>query len=167
MRYGLRSVYYATPTATGGYNAPVRLPGGVAVTLNAMTNTITRKSVTGNASPATITLYGYDGRLEITSLPISFFADVMQVAGGVDYIRDITISAGTALLFEITGDTAERHVYYNTIFTPAGVTSKTKTKSVSINNEIIPIICRSSERGIRRILRPGDSGYNDFFNEVQ
>lgn len=150
IKYGLSNCYYAVGTPGSGntmtYGTPVRLPGGVSLSLdqNGGQTTFYADNVAywvGNANN------GYTGSLELARVPESFETDVLGNVlddNGVSVEDAKAASVHFALLFQFEGDsTATRHVMYNCVASRPAVSGSTKEDTIEPQTETLDLTCTS------------------------
>ena len=146
IKYGLKSVYYATATiASNGsatYATPVALPGAVSLSLSPQGDT--NKFYADNIAYWTgISNTGYEGDLEVARLTDAFKTDVLGFVADDKYVLLEDANAEPkhfALLFQFEGDQkATRHVIYNCTATRADTAGSTKNESIEPQTESVTI----------------------------
>ena len=150
IKYGLSNCYYAVGTPgsdnTMSYGTPVRLPGGVSLSLdqNGGQTTFYADNVAywvGNANN------GYTGSLELARVPESFETDVLGNVlddNGVSVEDAKAASVHFALLFQFEGDaSATRHVMYNCVASRPAVSGSTKEDTIEPQTETLDLTCTS------------------------
>lgn len=174
VKYGLKNVYYAVVTESGGavsYGTPTAMPGAVNLTLSAA-----GENVSFYADDQVYfeenTNNGYDGSLELALIPDAFRTDVL--GDTVDNNGAIIENANAvvkkfALMFEFDGDAKKtRHVLYSAFPTRPNVEGSTKTntkepKTETMNISVRPAIDTSD---VRAKVMQGETGYDTFFSAV-
>lgn len=136
VQFGLKNVHYATYTVNEGvitYDTPVKVPGGVSLTLTPrgeMTEFYADDMLYYSASNN----QGYDGALSIANVPEQFAIDCLgEEKDETDMVltEKATLKGKPfALLFEFDGDVkATRHVLYNCTANRPTLTGNTKTNT--------------------------------------
>lgn len=146
IKYGLKNVYYAVATiASDGsatYATPVAIPGAVSLSLEPQGEN-TPFYADNIAYWIGVANNGYEGDLEIASVPDSFKTDVLgyKTSGNGLYVEDANAGAiHFALLFQFEGDVkATRHVMYNCTATRAAAAGNTKGENVEPQTETMTI----------------------------
>lgn len=175
IKYGLRNVYYAVATAgTGGaltYGTPVRIPGGVNLSISAE----------GENNPfyaddviyySTYANNGYSGTLEVALIPDSFYTDVLAMTAGADGVVVEKANAEPkefALMFEFQGDAAAtRHCLFRCSCSRPDVTGATKEANVEPQTETlnITVMPRVDDYVVKARCPEGATAYADWFNAV-
>jgi len=178
IEYGLSNVYYAPLTydstaQTYTYANPVPIPGGVSVAFDP----------TGDANPfyADNNVYfnvktnaGYEGDLEIATIPESFRTDILgeKVIDGMLVENSDAQGSEFALLFQFEGDVSgKRHVFYRCSAQRPSVGSSTKKGSTTPNTSSLTITCmaRENDHNIKSSLLESANAtrYNNWFKAVQ
>lgn len=177
IKYGLSNVYYAVATeGTGGaltYGTPVRLPGGVSLSLDA--------SGDSNEFYADNVLYfqttannGYEGDLELALIPDAFRTDVLgetldATNGFYSEYANATVKE-FALLFQFEGDeSATRHCLYRCTASRPSVSGQTKEASVEPQTESFTITAmpRINDNLVKSRCPSTATAYANWFSEVQ
>ena len=120
VEFGLRNAHYAIATVEEGtgkisFDAPVKLPGAVSLTLDASGDLVRFKAddVDYYTNPNN---QGYEGTLTLARIPESFKKDILgeeQTEGGVMVENSDAQTQRFAIMFEFQGDKkATRHVMY-------------------------------------------------------
>lgn len=118
VKFGLKNVYYAVATESGGvvsYGTPVSWPGGVSLSL----------SPVGEVTPfvaddieyiLSVGNNGYDGSLEVALIPDAFKVSCLGESLDTKNVQFETSTAepvSFALMFEVNGDSTQtKHVLY-------------------------------------------------------
>lgn len=174
VKFGLKNVYYAVVTESGGavsYGTPVAMPGAVNLALSAV-----GENVTFHADDQIYfeenTNNGYDGSLEVALIPDSFRTDVLgdtvDANGAIIENANATVKK-CALMFEFDGDAKKtRHVLYSVLPTRPNVEGATKTntkepKTESMNIAVRPALDTSD---VKAKVKQGETGYDTFFSAV-
>ena len=151
VKYGLTNVYYAKATDDGTgeltYSTPVRILGGVNLSLDASgeTNTFYADNIAFFTSTAN---NGYQGDLEVALLPDSFRVDILgeelDQANGI-YVEKANVpTVEFALLFQFEGDeSATRHCLYRCVASRPAVSGSTKEESIEPQTESLTITAMS------------------------
>lgn len=176
INYGLKNCYYAKVTNTDGtitYGTPVALPGAINISLK---KNFERTPVAADDDPeyAVVTENkGYEGDLELTNIPQSFYTDClgMTVDGSTIIEKDSDRPSYFALLFEFDGDVKKRrHVLYNCLATPNDIESGTKGDKAEAKTKKITITAtKAKDTGIIKRSTTTNDGtvYESWFTEVQ
>lgn len=182
IKYGVKNVFYAIAhidetTGAATYDAPVRLPGAVNLSMEASGENTTFYADNiaywvGNGNA------GYSGTLELAVIPDDFRTAVLGdvVDDNNIIVEDLNASiAHFALLFQFEGDEkAVRHVMYNCTATRPAESGSTKTESIEPQTETIniaatSIYCASLDTDIvkaRTSASTAKADYDDWFTEV-
>ena len=142
IRYGLSNVHYAVLTegASDSYAAPVAIPGAVSISMSPVGETTV--FIADNVEYyIAVENNGYDGTLEIATIPEAFQKDVMgEVADtkNVVFEKSVAVPKHFALLFEFEGDANKiKHVLYKCLSTRANIdgtaTNKKEIKTSTLN----------------------------------
>lgn len=177
VTFGLKNAYYATITEALGvitYGTPTKIPGSVSITLDPrgdMTefyaDDILYYSAENNQ--------GYDGSLEIATIPQSFATEVLgEELEATDKVLTEKSSATTkpfALMFEFDGDVkATRHLLYNCSASRPSLASSTKTSSKEPNVNALTFIAspRATDYFVKTKTTPEttEGVYNAWYTEV-
>ena len=181
INYGLKSVYVAKRTDTGGvitYDTPVAVPYARSTDMSPEGD-ITKVFADNIQIYTAVSNQGYSGSLVFTNIP-AFFKE--------EYLGDIVSSEGIlvedgdaqpqpfALLFQFENDVkATRHIFYNCIATRPNVASNTKEQSITANDDTLTVEARPDTlvvagynlvKGIAN-QDTDASAYNDWFTTVQ
>ena len=147
VKFGLTNVYYAKGTDDGTgeltYSTPVRILGGVNLSLDASgeTNTFYADNIAFFTSTAN---NGYQGDLEVALLPDSFRTDILgeelDQTNGI-YVEKANVpTVEFALLFQFEGDeSATRHCLYRCVASRPAVSGSTKEESIEPQTESLTI----------------------------
>ena len=141
ISYGLKNLYYAKVTNTGGtitYGTPVALPGAKEMSLepSGEPTTIWADDVQYVVIPSA---GGYEGSVTVLDVPESFYTDILGMhkdTNDVLYESDNDTLAQFALLGEtieydsVNGPTKKRFVFYNCTAEKAPTTASTKEEEV-------------------------------------
>lgn len=179
IEYGLCNVYYAViekydDTAKKyTYGTPVHIPGAVNVSFSAK----------GDSNPFyadnivyhdTKTNAGYEGDLEIATIPDSFRTDILGevVIDGMLVENSDAQAKEFALMFQFEGDaTGKRHVFYRCSSGRPDVASKTKEESTTPNTNTLSITCmaRENDHHVKSSLlaSKNETRYNKWYETVQ
>ena len=150
IKYGLKSVYYATCSiGTNGaatYGTPKAFPGAVNISLDAQGD-ITNFYADDIVYWAGANNNGYQGDLEMALITDDFRKDILGEAADGKSVMVESVNANPqhfALLFEFTEDTgARRHVFYNCVANRPSVAGSTKGESIDPQTETVNISCMS------------------------
>lgn len=153
IEFGLCSVYYAVITGYDAqtkkytYATPVPIPGGVSVTFSASgdsnpfyADNIVYFNVKTNA--------GYEGDLEIATIPDSFKIDVLGEVEIDGMLAENADAQGKefALMFQFEGDVScRRHVMYRCSAGRPDIASSTREGSTTPNTSKLTITCMARE----------------------
>lgn len=170
IKFGLRSVHYATITISSGtitYGTPVALPGAVTLSLS--------QAGEKNDFYADDMIYfsqaannGYTGTLELADLPASFKEDILKQTVDTKsvYIEDADqIPANFALGFEIQGDEKGRRTWlYNCSVSRPNIDAQTKEASITPNTVTLDltVMPRETDRAIKAELEDSTSTHTDY-----
>lgn len=158
VTYGLKNVHYATYTEVDGvitYDAPVKIPGGIEISLDPRGDMIEfyADDMLYYSAPNN---QGYDGTLSIANIPDSFATDVLgeqkDADDGVVHESSNDKPKPFALLFEFDGDkNAVRHVMYNCSANRPAIGSSTKTNSTEPNTNELTFVAspRSTDQKVK------------------
>lgn len=153
IEYGLTNVFYApiekydATAQKYTYKTPKRLSGGVKVSFDAK----------GDTNPFyadnivffnTKTNAGYEGDLEIATIPDAFRVDILGEQEIDGMLVENSDAQGTefALMFQFEGDASgKRHIMYRCSATRPSVASSTKEESTSPNTNTLTITCMARE----------------------
>lgn len=174
IKYGLRNVYYAVATAGEGgaltYGTPVRIPGGVNLSLSAegenepfYADDIIYYSSTANN--------GYSGTLEIALVPDSFYTDVLGMTNtdGVLVEKADVEPKEFALLFEFQGDvSATRHALFRCACSRPDVAGATKEANKTPQTETlnITVMPRVNDMVVKARAGADATAYATWFSAV-
>lgn len=177
IKYGLKSVYYATATiATDGsatYGTPVALPGAVSLSMEPQgeMNPFYADNIVYYTS---VSNSGYEGSLELAKFPESFLKDVLGYTVGSNGVLYEDANAGAthfALLFQFEGDvSAKRHAFYNCTATRPGVSGSTKEATIDPQTETVDITATTvyalTKDIVKGSVNTGDTAYDTWFSSV-
>lgn len=144
VAFGLKNVHYVPldiKDSVAKFGTPIRLPGGVELTLDPRGDLI-EFYADDMLYYAASNNQGYDGTLSIANIPEQFAIDALgeQLDETDGVLNEIADAKGKpfALLFEFDGDVkATRHIMYNCSASRPTLASKTKTNSAEPNtNEL-------------------------------
>lgn len=177
VRYGLKEVYYAKLTISGGtpsYDTPVAMPGAVSLELSPEGDTYT-KYADNIAYFVKAVNNGYSGTLEMTVLPDTFrtaiLGEQVGTTNAVMYeVSDVT-TAPFALLFQFEGDdAATRYALYNCVAQRPGISGATVEDSMEVQDESLDLtvspVTYNSENIIKGRALYGDTAYSSWFSAV-
>ncbi|WP_191556449.1 major tail protein [Metabacillus idriensis] len=179
VTFGLENVHYAPYTETAGtitYETPIRIPGGVEITLDPR----------GELSEfyADNLLYyvansnqGYDGTLNIANIPEQFAIDALgeekDEDDGVITERADAKQKPFALLFEFDGDVkAVRHVLFNCTANRPSISSSTKTNTQEPNTNELSFVSSPITIDGKKVVKTKTSlstpaaVYDDWYTKV-
>lgn len=153
IEYGLCNVYYAVITGYDPetkkytYGTPIPIPGGVSVTFSASgdsnpfyADNIVYFNVKTNA--------GYEGDLEIATIPDSFRTSVLGEVEIDGMLAENADAQGKefALMFQFEGDASgKRHVMYRCSAGRPDIASSTREGSTTPNTNKLTITCMARE----------------------
>lgn len=174
IKYGLRNVYYAVATSDAEgvltYATPVRIPGGVNLSLSAegeddpfyADDVVYFRSRSNN---------GYSGTLEVAILPETFYTDVLRMTAtdGVMVEHANAEPAEFALLFEFQGDDkATRHALLRCSCSRPDVAGATKEASVTPQTVTLNISAmpRINDYVVKARCEEGATAYAGWFTAV-
>ena len=154
VKYGLKSVYYATVTfandGTPTFATPVAIPGAVDMSLSKSGDTYQFYADDGvyfEVADGDV----YEGDLEMALIPDGFRTAVLNESTDS---KNVMFEGATdtkvhfALLFEFTGDVnAIRHVLYNCTAYESEIAGTTKGESIEVKTEKIHIKARALPNG--------------------
>jgi phi13 family phage major tail protein len=151
VKYGLKNVHYSklTEGETDTYATPVRIPGAVNISLSPVGDTTPFVAddedfftVVGNN--------GYDGTLEIATVPESFAKDILgeaEDANGVAFESKDAAPQHFALLFEFDGDVNKtKHLFYKCLATRPNVEGSATTNK-EVKTSTLNLTCRPNSAG--------------------
>ena len=176
VRYGLKSVYYATVTVSGStvtYGTPVSWPGAVSLTLDPAGED-PGKFYADDVNYFTIpgTDDGYTGTLETALIPDSFLTNCLGYKAdnnGNIYEDAPEEPSPFALLFEFTGDDKQiRHVIYNCLAGRPSVSGQTKGNTISVQTESISIVASPAvdTNVVKMKCDPSGANYSTWYSAV-
>lgn len=177
VTYGLKNVHYATFTNTDGvitYDTPVKIPGAVDLTIEP------RGEVVEFYADDILYYYaetndGYDGTINIATIPQSFEIDVLgetlDETDGVQTERANAEKKPFALLFEFDGDVkAVRHVLYSCKANRPSKSSSTKTNTKEPNTNELTFVSSPRETDLavktKTTETTSQAVYNDWYKAV-
>lgn len=167
-RYGLKNCYYCIK----GESTPKRLPGAVALNLTANVDIITRTTSDGIEIPLSVDDKGYDGSLELATIPETFLSDIMGIyrddnnvmCRGRHKIKLFT------LLFETKGSKKIRYSLQSCYCNVPDFETSTEEEKPSIAVEkigikVIPYPCNNT---IIKVISERDNPavYQDWFKKI-
>ena len=177
VRYGLKNVYYATLTITGGvpsYGTPVAMPGAVSLELSPEGDTYT-KYADNTAYFVKALNNGYSGTMELTVLPDTFRTSVLgeqtSTTNSILYETSDITTTPFALLFQFEGDDkATRYALYNCIAQRPGINGATLEDSMEVQDESLDLTVSPILHGTENIIKGralyGDTAYASWFSAV-
>lgn len=178
IEYGLCNVYYAplsydTALKKYTYETPVPIPGGVSVSFDP----------SGDANPFyadNIVFYnvktnaGYEGDLEIATIPDSFRTDILgeKIIDGMLVENSDAQGKEFALMFQFEGDVSgKRFVFYRCSAQRPTIASSTKEESTTPNTNTLTLTCmaRENDHNIKSSLLESQNKdrYGKWFTAVQ
>lgn len=177
VKFGLRNVYYAKATISGGtytYDTPVALNGAVSLSTSA----------TGERTPfyaddieyfVSNSNQGYEGELEVALLTDAFKTDILGMTadnnGALVENADDTPSH-FALGFEVQGDDTPRRVwFYDCTASRPTDAANTKEATTTPQTDTLPLTIspRSSDRAVKVVMtktQANETAFNGFFSQV-
>ena len=179
IEYGLSNVYYAPITKYDDakkeytYGTPVHIPGAVNVSFSAKgdTNPFYADNIVFHD---TKTNAGYEGDLEIATIPDSFRTAILgeKIIDGMLVENSDAQGCEFALMFQFEGDvTGKRHIFYRCSSGRPDVASKTKEESTTPNTNTLSITCmaRENDHNVKSSLLESQNKerYGKWFTEVQ
>lgn len=178
IQFGLRNVYYAKITATAEdgtptYGTPVRIPGGVNLSLSA-------EGGSDNPFYADDIIYfnsfsnnGYTGSLEVAMLPASFYTDILgdtvDATTGIRAEKADATPSEFALFFEFQGDkNATRHCSLRCSCNRPEITGATKEDNITPQTTTVDITSmpRLNDQAVIYHCERGAAAYDTWFNAV-
>lgn len=159
VQFGLKNVHYAKLTITyssGTYSyawgTPVRINGGVNLSLQEKGG-ISTFYADNIAYFRAIASNGYSGELEIAHIPDSMYTDIWgETLHGTDKTlleKDNDTTSSFALLFQIDGDQNDNlYVLYNCDASKPNIASGTKTDSAEPKTQTLSIDASPLQTGI-------------------
>ncbi|MFJ3389544.1 major tail protein [Lysinibacillus sp. NPDC086135] len=174
--FGLTNVHYATferdPDGSYKYDTPVRIEGGVSLTLNPVGDEAKFYADNG-VYFSRFANNGYEGTLNIAMITDKLRTEVLgekMVNGGFLETADAR-PKDVALMFEVDGDaTQTRFVYYNCAVARPTQTANTVAESIEIEGQELTFTAkpRLNDKAIR--WNTGDATeatiYDNFFKAV-
>ena len=170
IRYGLKNCYYCVK----GEETPKRLPGAVNLSLTADIDVITKKTATGIEFPIAVNDNGYDGSLEIATIPETFASDILGIYRDENNVlcRRKQQLKMFALLFEISGTEKIRYSLQNCYciipdLESSTIADKPEVNTSKINIKVIPCPC-DTEKAIIKQIKEKDNPtiFKDWFNKI-
>ncbi|MED4354071.1 phage tail protein [Schinkia azotoformans] len=177
VQYGLKNVHFATYTVNAGvitYATPVKIPGGVSLTLNPRgelvefyADDMLYYSASNNQ--------GYDGTLSIATIPQQFAIDALgeelDETDGVLTEKSSGKGKPFCLLFEFDGDhKATRHVLYSCTANRPNVTGNTKTNTAEPQPSELTFVASPRETDLavktKTTATTTDAIYNAWYTSV-
>lgn len=175
IKYGLKNVHYAKATYDSKtekykYDAPVRIPGAVNLSMSSKATIDNFYADDGiyatiNSNP------GYEGSAEFALLPESFKKDVLgeEGASGITLENSDALVSDFALLFEFKGDKKKtRHIFYRTSCTRPDIAGQTTEEKNSPQTEKLNLTAakRLNDGYIHASVAEGTSLYDDWYTAV-
>lgn len=177
VKFGLRNVYYAKETNTGGtitYATPVKIEGAVSLSLEPAGDT-TPFYADDTAFFVASANNGYSGELNIAMIPDSFKKDILGMSedsnGALIENADDKIHE-FALGFEVQGDDKPRRTWlYHCTVSRAKDEAKTTEASVEPSTDTLTITAmpRTSDYAVKVVMTKNsqnESAFNSFFSTV-
>lgn len=174
VQFGLRNVYIATVTVSGGtvtYGTPFQLPGAVNLSLspegeeNVFYADDSRYYVISTNA-------GYSGTLEIAQVTEKFATDILGYIkdqnNNLIEDKDVQPSA-MAIMFEVQQDTSgKRYVFYNVTVGRADVSAATTEDSTEVQTATLDITCGAAvDTGyVKMYTTDTSTNYNTWFSAV-
>ena len=138
VKYNLKNVHYAVAT-TGGYSAPVAIPGAVNLTLDPQGDDYIFYA-DGIRYFEYHTNNGYSGSLEMALIPEDFKTSILgevSSSGKIFEVDDVQV-VNFALGFQIDGDANDNLFwFYNCSASRPDVAGQTKEESIEVNTETL------------------------------
>ena len=138
VKYNLKNVHYAVAT-TGGYSAPVAIPGAVNLTLDPQGEDYVFYA-DGIRYFEYHTNNGYSGTLEMAMIPEVFKTSILGevLSGGKVWEIDDVKNVNFALGFQIDGDANDNLFwFYNCSASRPSVSGATKEDSIEVQTETL------------------------------
>lgn len=165
VKYGLKNVHYAVITEGSGgaitYGTPVAIPGAVNLSLAAQGET-TEFYADNVKYYAVAANQGYQGDLEVATIPEAFRTDVLGET--LDSTKKILIEHSDvdpkpfALMFEFDGDKkAVRHVLYYCNVSRPSLTGSTTTSSKEPATDSMTITAIPLASGVVKASTTGET----------
>ena len=175
VEYGLQSVHYAIATIDPStqavtYGTPVAIPG--AVNLNMEQSGDSNIFYADNRAYFTsFSAAGYEGDLEIATVPESFLIDVLGYTKDGDMLVENTnaVNKQFALLFEFSGDSqSTRHVLYLCTASRPAIGSETTGENVEVKTRTLNLTAAARPDNHNIYARAGkdDTRYESWFTSV-
>lgn len=178
VKYGLKNVYYAVLTESGGvitYGTPKAIKGAVNLSLDP-TGDATNFFADDSKYYAVTNNSGYSGSIEFALIPDGFKADIFGYSADTNGVvfEDAEVEPERfALLFEFDGDANKtRHAIYDcTCSRPSlasGTTTETKEpQTETLNLTVSPLpIDSNGKRLVKSKCVEGDTEYSGWFSAV-
>lgn len=174
--YGFSNVYVAFIKEDGSYEKPVRIPGGVEVSLSPEGEQYTKYAddiafVTINSNT------GYKGDITITNLPKDINAKMLGFkvdSTGAEVEVSDAVPTSFALMFEVKGDHhARRNVFYKCTANRSDISAKTKEEKLDSADTKLEITVGAKEFNNVAVVRASlentpeqKTAYDAFYTEV-
>ena len=168
VTFGICNAHYAKLTSQG-FLTPQSLPGAQTLTLPVREDTVYSTPLNGVPQPIRARGTGYDGKLEIVSLPSYFLSDILGYTHNLDgsYTENLIEDfVPFALLFQTEGSLKKRYVYYNCCCIQPDFDITTVADKTSVKAESLKLIITPYNNKIRRIVDEQQAVYNTWFNGV-
>lgn len=175
VKFGLKNVHYAVITEEEDgsitYGTPVKMPGGVSLTLDPQGEQAEFYADDMKYFSA-YTNNGYSGTLEMALIPDEFKKDILgykEDANGVLFEDANATTYNFALLFEFSGDkNAVRHVLYNVTTSRPNQSSTTKGSTIEPQTESISITAAPAlDTGlVKAKAEPSQDVYDTWYDQV-
>ena len=174
IKYGLKSVHYATITEVDGtiaYGTPKPIKGAVNLVLNARGE---RPELYADDTLyfTTNTNNGYEGNLEVALVPDEFKKDVFgykEDDNGILFEDANENTKNIALLFEFAGDVnAVRHVLYNVNPARPNLEGSSKNNTIEPKTESMAIVAMpATDTGlVKAKAEPTQSQYDAWYTTI-
>ena len=176
VKFNLKNAHYAllsiAEDGTVSYAVPTPMPGSVSISLEA-NGEPENFYADGVAYYVINNNMGYDGDLELATIPESFRTEVLKEeldAKGVLIENADVELASFALLFEFDGDQKHiRHVLYNCSASRPGIEGKTNEDSKEVQTETLTIKATPLANGMVKAKTGNTTDatvYNDWYKAV-
>ena len=172
VKYSFKNLYVAKITSGSAegytYGTPFRIPGAISMSLESQMN-VTNVPADDIKDYASETVNnGYEGTIEVATLPEQFEKDILGDVGGVE--NSETKSAEFAIQCEFTGDQKKgRFVFWRCQLTKRPtISQRTKGENFQIDTDTLNIksMPRLNDYAIKGKCYEDWDVYEDFFNAV-